>query len=81
MSGFLALFVLAVLFGMVWLAWLVATAPEGRQSERGFEYGPPFIADERDGTDFKSLHDAGRERADALASPRSLDLHDAADRP
>ena len=82
MSGFLALLVLAVLFsaGMAWLGWLVATAPEGFQDADGFHFGPPFIADERDGTDFQAIHDAGHRRPDGDGLAPALSFHKSGDK-
>jgi len=56
--------------GIGWLAYLVATAPEGWEDSDGFHLGPmpPFIADERDGTPiehvFKLRHEAGHQVSD-----------------
>lgn len=56
--GMAALIVLFVA-GIFWLARLIADAPDCYENATGFHFGPmpPFIADERDGVDFKTIHD------------------------
>jgi hypothetical protein len=81
MTGALALLALAVGFtaGMIWLAYLVATAPEGWEDSDGFHTGPmpPELPDAgRDGVDFKTAYQAidGHSDSDRLAL-FNLSLH------
>lgn len=66
MSSGIILFAIWLAFGGT-LLWIMLTAREGHETDEGFRFGPPELPDAgRDGNDFKSIHDAGAESADAL---------------
>jgi hypothetical protein len=66
MTAFLAMTALAAVFlaAAFWMAWLVATAPAGWEDRDGFHVIPELPDAGRDGTDLKTIYDAGRQFPD-----------------